>query len=441
MQGVHGRRRAGQGDAFWQFRPYLPGDDAARVDWRQSAQVRPPLPARDASGNPRRPSRCGATPARAWTGPAGAARPTKGARAELLLLALASLLLRGGERVRLLGGGRGPLPAGARCPRWRDAARWPVGPPADETLPRHARAVLFGDFLAPLPDLRAALSPLAAAGRAAPPSSRSGPRRGNPALQRPRPLRADGRHRPRPRAAGGGHPRASTPSAWPPTGRASRRSPVAAASGSCSHRTDHPPGPRCWRCGRPWRPRACEEGRLGPRWAAHFRRALAAAGAGRVAGPVVAAARHAAHAAAAVLPARPASCANLPAAEETPSRTPWWLLLLRLVGGGADRPRPGPPRLERRGRATPRTGRCWSCSTTAGPPPPTGRTAWPRPRGAGRRRPRRAARRRSSPPPPPRRGKPPAPPRWMPCRGGARPPRRAAAPALGARPRRGRWPR
>ena len=38
MQGVHGRRRSGQGDAFWQFRPYLPGDDAARVDWRQSAK-------------------------------------------------------------------------------------------------------------------------------------------------------------------------------------------------------------------------------------------------------------------------------------------------------------------------------------------------------------------------------------------------------------------
>ncbi|MCA3425865.1 MAG: DUF58 domain-containing protein, partial [Roseomonas sp.] len=33
MQGVHGRRRSGQGDAFWQFRPYLPGDAAARVDW------------------------------------------------------------------------------------------------------------------------------------------------------------------------------------------------------------------------------------------------------------------------------------------------------------------------------------------------------------------------------------------------------------------------
>ncbi|MFC7551412.1 DUF58 domain-containing protein [Pseudoroseomonas wenyumeiae] len=38
MQGVHGRRRAGQGDAFWQFRPYTPGDALNRLDWRQSAK-------------------------------------------------------------------------------------------------------------------------------------------------------------------------------------------------------------------------------------------------------------------------------------------------------------------------------------------------------------------------------------------------------------------
>ena len=38
LQGVHGRRRAGQGDAFWQFRPFLPGDAAGRIDWRQSAK-------------------------------------------------------------------------------------------------------------------------------------------------------------------------------------------------------------------------------------------------------------------------------------------------------------------------------------------------------------------------------------------------------------------
>src|SRR6266852_6611266 len=37
-QGVHGRRRVGQGESFWQFRQYEPGDAAQRIDWRESAK-------------------------------------------------------------------------------------------------------------------------------------------------------------------------------------------------------------------------------------------------------------------------------------------------------------------------------------------------------------------------------------------------------------------
>ena len=37
-QGVHGRRRVGQGETFWQFRRYETGDSAAAIDWRQSAK-------------------------------------------------------------------------------------------------------------------------------------------------------------------------------------------------------------------------------------------------------------------------------------------------------------------------------------------------------------------------------------------------------------------
>ena len=40
IQGVHGRRRVGQGDAFWQYRPYREGDAASQIDWRQSARSR-----------------------------------------------------------------------------------------------------------------------------------------------------------------------------------------------------------------------------------------------------------------------------------------------------------------------------------------------------------------------------------------------------------------
>src|ERR1700748_2035802 len=35
--GVHGRKRAGIGETFWQFRRYY-NEDATRIDWRQSAK-------------------------------------------------------------------------------------------------------------------------------------------------------------------------------------------------------------------------------------------------------------------------------------------------------------------------------------------------------------------------------------------------------------------
>jgi len=38
LNGIHGRRRAGSGDDFWQFRPYSAGMPARRIDWRRSAR-------------------------------------------------------------------------------------------------------------------------------------------------------------------------------------------------------------------------------------------------------------------------------------------------------------------------------------------------------------------------------------------------------------------
>lgn len=38
MIGMHGRRRAGHGDMFWQFRRFMEGDYAYQIDWRRSAR-------------------------------------------------------------------------------------------------------------------------------------------------------------------------------------------------------------------------------------------------------------------------------------------------------------------------------------------------------------------------------------------------------------------
>src|SRR3954467_13629508 len=41
--GLHGRRRAGPGESFWQFRPFVAGETAQRVDWRRSGRGDRPL--------------------------------------------------------------------------------------------------------------------------------------------------------------------------------------------------------------------------------------------------------------------------------------------------------------------------------------------------------------------------------------------------------------
>ena len=37
--GLHGRRRAGPGETFWQHRAYTFGDPVSAIDWRQSARA------------------------------------------------------------------------------------------------------------------------------------------------------------------------------------------------------------------------------------------------------------------------------------------------------------------------------------------------------------------------------------------------------------------
>jgi uncharacterized protein (DUF58 family) len=163
-QGVHGRRRVGQGDSFWQFRPFLPGDSASRIDWRISA--------RSTRAFVRETEWEAAQTVCLWrdSGPAmrwksRGAPVAKADRAGLLLLALAALLLRGGERVRLIGADTRALAGRAGLDRIADALeRLPdtEGLPPPVRLPRNARVVLIGDFLAPLERIEATIAGLVA---------------------------------------------------------------------------------------------------------------------------------------------------------------------------------------------------------------------------------------------------------------------------------------
>jgi uncharacterized protein (DUF58 family) len=167
LQGVHGRRRVGQGEAFWQFRRYQPGDPMIRIDWRQTAK-RAHVYVRETEWEAAQSIWLwrDASPSMRWS--SNPKLPSKTERADLLTLALMALLLRGGERVALLGQpmrlahGRGALTRVATILAKR--AQGPDGLPPDAVLPRHAELVLIGDFLSPLPDLDRRLRSLAARG-------------------------------------------------------------------------------------------------------------------------------------------------------------------------------------------------------------------------------------------------------------------------------------
>ena len=167
-QGVHVRRSVGQGETFWQFRRYGFGDSTQLIDWRQSAKSQP-VYVRETEWEAAQ---------SVWLWRDGsqsmAYRSTDGLvnkieRADILLLALASLLIRGGEHVALLGTGMTPSSGRGMLHRlWsmieaqdRKAKTPPGSLPAFESLPRYGRVVLIGDFLSPLDEIHHSIATFA----------------------------------------------------------------------------------------------------------------------------------------------------------------------------------------------------------------------------------------------------------------------------------------
>ena len=164
--GVHGRRKAGMGETFWQFRRYRAEDPASAIDWRQSAKSQH-LFVREREWE-------AAEAVWFWRdGSAGmrfsssAEIESKADRASLLSLALCSLLVRGGERIALLGEGR--LPSSGRATLNRighsltdDLADLAL--PPDARMTRNGHFVWLSDFLSPFGEIEKVLRRLASNG-------------------------------------------------------------------------------------------------------------------------------------------------------------------------------------------------------------------------------------------------------------------------------------
>ncbi|MDE1902909.1 MAG: DUF58 domain-containing protein [Alphaproteobacteria bacterium] len=152
VQGTHGRRRTGQGETFWQFRQYEPGDPVTRIDWRETAKTQQ-VYVRETEWE-------AAQSVYLWRDGSGSMDyasnvnlPTKRERADLLTLALASLLVRGGERVTLMGSGLTPgygRTALDRLALLLERGATASDLPTYEKLPRHGQVIWIGDLLAPL---------------------------------------------------------------------------------------------------------------------------------------------------------------------------------------------------------------------------------------------------------------------------------------------------
>lgn len=173
LHGVHGRRRIGTGESFWQFRAFLPGDSTTQIDWRQSAKsdhlfirqneweaAQSVYLWRDGSASMHYASR-------------PRVLPSKFHRANVLALALAELLLRGGEHIGFLDERRQERGSGlirarkgleSLALRLDDEGQQASGLPDLSRLPRYAHLVLFSDFLLPVPELAQKLERVAARG-------------------------------------------------------------------------------------------------------------------------------------------------------------------------------------------------------------------------------------------------------------------------------------
>ncbi len=161
MLGEHGRRRAGLGDEFWQYRAAHAGDPARMIDWRRSARSDLHF-VREREWQAAQSVTLWVDPSKSMAFAGAKGRASKGDRARLLAMALAVLLLRGGERVGLAGlaparSGRAQIMRlAARLTEVPEAADY--GAPEAAGMAAHGRAAFFSDFLGPLDGVETALA-------------------------------------------------------------------------------------------------------------------------------------------------------------------------------------------------------------------------------------------------------------------------------------------
>jgi uncharacterized protein (DUF58 family) len=166
IHGLHGRRRSGTGENFWQFRRFVSGESARLVDWRRSARD-DHLYVREQEWEAAHtvwiwPDR---SPSMAFA--SHLAQDSKLDRTLVIAFALAEVLVEGGERVGIPGlmrptSSRNVIDKMAQCMA-HDLSERPSLPPGFAPSPL-AEVVVLSDLWSPMPDVQRTIAQLSASG-------------------------------------------------------------------------------------------------------------------------------------------------------------------------------------------------------------------------------------------------------------------------------------
>lgn len=150
--GEHGRRKSGLGDEFWQYRQAVPGDAVRDIDWRRSARSDVHF-VRQKEWQAMQKVSLWVDSAQSMQFTSSPNHPTKLWRAQLLILATAILLQRGGERISLLGdesiasANRDVIERVAKALSSKKHDALEFSGPNGTGLSKNSRVVMISDFL------------------------------------------------------------------------------------------------------------------------------------------------------------------------------------------------------------------------------------------------------------------------------------------------------
>jgi uncharacterized protein (DUF58 family) len=167
--GIHGRRRAGPGETFWQFRQYGSNDSAQAIDWRRSASS-DHLYVREREWEAAHTVWLWPDMSPSMNFKSHLSASTKRDRALVLMLASAELLVRSGERVALLGltqpnaSRRASTKIAEAIAQAAHNSELHQSLPPQSRLSRFSATILFSDFLDPVEVIRPRLESLASGG-------------------------------------------------------------------------------------------------------------------------------------------------------------------------------------------------------------------------------------------------------------------------------------